>query len=385
MTNCNVLGAIGNHTSSEDKNLEESILKIFDNITPQQEEIIKYYVTREKPFGPENASQVNDPLARWILFNQHNALCAEYRKDPNIIIGRRGSGKTSIISNTNNVDSHTYIINVSPYELIGYVKHDLFSGDRGNDHYVETISKFWDTLLNTTLMSTICAKVSTSSLVNVRKYLATSKIETGSNITAIVNALKKNAPKTDGRIGFFVSAFIDFIDSKDSYYEPALHELTVYMAENKQTSVLIIDSIEDYKLSDDKNKSVISGLLKCAGEYGDQRRQIRLCIPGEAYFDIRACSSNPLKDFTKNLLLQWLPLELFGIIAWKYVLYCRLYDIEQYRQIANGNFTDRKFVLSVIARFLRNNVVNGLGVEEPTLPYIMRHTQLLPRQLILRG
>jgi len=145
--------------------------------------------------------------------------------------------------------------------------------------------------------------------------------------------------------------------------------------------------IEDYALGFDDNKRVMRGLLKCVGEYGNKRRQIRLCIPGENYFDVRKCSSNPTKDFTLNLLLQWLPREIFGVIAWRYMIFLRLYDLDSFNALRDAappeEFEDRKYCLSIIHHFLVDNTLNAAGTNEPSITYLLRHTQLLPRQAIL--
>ncbi len=39
--------------------------------------------------------------------------------------------------------------------------------------------------------------------------------------------------------------------------------------------------------------------------------------------------------------------------------------------------------LELFNEFFPDTVVNQIGFEEPTIAYILRHTQLLPRQLLL--
>jgi hypothetical protein len=357
--------------------------KPFNTLDEDDAERLREYVTRQTPFGPIDARAVSDPVARWVLFNQHNDLCKEYRRDPRIIVGRRGSGKTSIIMNAERLDSHEFVARVVTQDAIRQVVDTLFEDDKAERQFVETIAKIWDVTLNSTLMAHVVAAAPDADLPTVRRFLLGAEIDTGSNLVRVLRSLKKRAGDLSGAPAFSIRVFFDFIESNDLHYAEAIEELDGFLRKRGTSAVTIMDSLEDYHLEDPHMKQALRGLLRCVGEYGSRRRQIRLCIKGEAYFEIRGCSASPLKDFAHNLLLQWSPTELFGVIAWRVMLYCRLYDPEMYLELPAGDFRDRKYVLGIVNRFLIDKVRNGLGQTEPTLPYILRHTQLLPRQVMV--
>jgi len=60
---------------------------------------ISPYITRDEPFGPIDSVDIdsNDLGALKLLFEQHNWTYKNLRNRPSIIIGRRGSGKTSYL------------------------------------------------------------------------------------------------------------------------------------------------------------------------------------------------------------------------------------------------------------------------------------------------
>lgn len=356
----------------------------FEKLSDQQIEELRYYITPEQPFGPENARLVKLPYVRTILFNKHNMLCREYRQNPRIIIGRRGSGKTALITNTGILDVHTHVLSLHPEEVINTVKSIIYPDDSSENQFVESIAKVWKVTLNSMLMAKICKESELQDLPRARAYLATCDIPVDSAVSGVMGSFRKRAEDLKSGVpSFLINTFLDSLNVGTADYGTARDEIDCFLEKTGRTAVIIIDSLDDYFLNDEKNQQVMAGLLKCVGEYGNRKRHIRLCIPGEAYFDIRRCSSNPLKDFTKNLLLHWLPSEIYGVIAWRYLLYCRLYEPNRYQKLRDLNLMNREDSLVAVSNFLPERVVNKLRTEEPTLPYIMRHSQFLPRQIIV--
>ncbi|WP_323034962.1 P-loop ATPase, Sll1717 family [Pararhodobacter sp.] len=356
---------------------------ILDRLTERQCETLKAYVNNEQPFGPENAKLVKDDYSRFVLFNDDNVFSQEYRSNPRIIIGRRGSGKTTITSNTKFIDEHTYILNVQPEEALATIQAIAFPNKGADGQYVESIAKIWKVFFNTLLMVELCKKHPGAKLSPIKKYLAQTKIPIESTLVGVMGAFRNKAENLgNGVASFVISAFLEALNNSDSGYVPAKDELDRYLSESDETAIIIIDSIEDYHLSIPEKKHVMGGLLKCVGEFGDQRRSIRLCLPAESYFEVRKCSKNPLKDFNRNLLLQWLASEIFGVIAWRYQIFNRLYDRTTYDKLKLNGY-DRSGSLKTIHSLLPQSLTNGIGLEEPTITYLMRHTQLLPRQAIL--
>lgn len=353
------------------------------NMTPEIEDNLKFYVTNREPFGPASSSIVRDDVnARWILFNEDNKICEEYRNDPNIIVGRRGSGKTSILQNSDKVDRHSYTVFAPANDLIEFVRDSLKKSPEGTE-FVEQTTKLWDVALNTYLMSDIATRSQPTQLKRVKSFLSRSGVAEGATSASFLSSLRRFGKSADQHTsGQIISAIFDFVDGGEDGYDSALVELDSFLKAQKESSVVLIDSLEDYKLSTEYRKDVMEGLLKCVGEYGNRRRQIRLCISGEYYFDIRKCSSNPLKDFEKNLLIQWVPSEIYRILAWRFLIFCRLHDIDLFNRLQRYDILKREDCLALIDMFLPKKILNGVGVEEHSISYILRHTQMMPRQII---
>lgn len=294
---------------------EQADMRHFEDIPEKTIERLRHYINAGKPFGPQNSAEVQEEELRPLLFNINNELCAEYKKDPKIVVGRRGAGKSAIILNTQLIDKHDILVHLKPEDLLTYVREQLFPPNLQNLPYVEKTSRFWEILINSLLMNEVVVKVA-DPLPKVRKFLASAKIPGGSSGAAVLRALKKSADDYKGTIGSTVlHALLEFVEDTASGYDDALREIDHLFQGRRWRAVVIIDSLEDYRLHEPNNKEVLAGLLKCVGEYGNSRRHLRICLPGEAFFEIKNCSTNALKDLDKNLLLHWLPQEVFSIIA----------------------------------------------------------------------
>jgi hypothetical protein len=358
-------------------------MDILSKLNDDQRNLLKHYVKPSMPFGPAQADIVEDPLIQWILFNQNNGLCSAYRQDPNLIIGRKGSGKTSMLQNTKKIDEHDFVVKIDTAELLDYTRSIVFPDGNFKNVMVETTARIWEMLIDTILMSEVATNTRLV-LPKTRAFLASSSLPVGGFSKGVLRALREvanqNANSTGGMI---LGALFNLYDSQTSKYPDAILEIKNYLNCNKKNAVVIFDTVEEYFFNDEIWKSLYKGLLKCAGKYGDARRQIRLCIPAEYYYEFEAISTNIAKDFGKNMILQWLPSELYSIIAWRYLIFCHLYDPSKSALFPNLRMTDGDVVRSVVTSFLGRMVKNGSGFEESLLNYVLRHTQLLPRQMIL--
>lgn len=110
---------------------------------------------------------------------------------------------------------------------------------------------------------------------------------------------------------------------------------------------------------------------------------VRFCLPAELYHKFVRLSSNPNKDFRRKLTLQWTAKELILLAAQRLKLYLSIYDIPCFMQIKKLDTTNYSDALKLMKMFLPEKITNRFGITEDVISYIMRHTQLSPRQLIM--
>lgn len=157
------------------------------------------------------------------------------------------------------------------------------------------------------------------------------------------------------------------------------------LTKNNERAILLFDSLEHYPTSIESVAHATSGLLKCVGQFNERndRLNVRLCLPAELYHVFLDVSSNPLKDFSNSITLHWVAGELLSIAAHRLSLYFKLYFPSEYEKVAAYNLTSRDQTQDFLRSYLPSQITNGLGTQEDVIAYILRHTQLQPRHLLM--
>lgn len=354
-------------------------------IQPNEVAELKRFVNRSSPFGPINASHLIDTTsANDVLFNTRNKVWEFYQKRPRIVIGRKGSGKTSILSCTQRLEEYRYVVNIPTAESVREFRNSVYpSPSDVGLVFVEEAAKVWDRLLNTEIMALLPMHL-IEGLPSIRKYLETINRFQGGFSQSLSTALAENKEALDGGyVGYLIRAAIDFCKGNDDgNYKRALSELDRHLTETHTKVVVIIDSLENYHLDLPQNAETVRALLKCAGDYGTPLRSLRVCLPAEMYFELRELSENVEKDFVNAMALHWLPIELMTLAAWRYLVYLRLYAPENLDKFSELDLGSREDIHKILNSFLPVESINSAGKKEYTLAYILRHSQLLPRHII---
>lgn len=348
---------------------------------------LREYINHDAPFGPIKAEDI-DPChhhAHYLLFEQNNSLYAEISRNPKIIIGRKGSGKTAYLTSVYLDEKYSFIVNINTADIFIKVIEYIDSMLPQSVVFSEKVSDFWKTVIEISVMATLIEQDSNaySQLPYVREYLAQIEVLGLSSadeiVWRVVNFLRNSLK--DRRIGIIAEALS--IVSEHSF-EQCKHIMYEYLYRTQQKVVILIDTLDEYK-PNPKIGDVIAGLLKCVGTFNSKQHcaDIRLCVPAELYHLFSDASSNPTKDFSSKVILHWHPRELILLASSRFQLYLRLYYPALYDKYIINNYNDFDQSLSLLQRFMPIEVLNGLNFEENTLVYLLRHTQLLPRHFLL--
>jgi len=365
--------------------LRHKTVRDLANLNSSEISELRAYVNRSAPFGPISATKLRESMvANDVLFNTRNKVWEFYQKRPRIVVGRKGAGKTSILSHTHQLEEYRYVVNVPAAKAIAEFRRSVYpsASDVGLT-FVEEAAEIWDRFLNTEIMALLPEEV-IASLPSVSKYLEAINRGTTGIPQSLSAALNENREALDGGyIGYLIRAALDlYRGDSEGTYRKALSDLDWHLAETNSKVVVILDSLENYHLELPQNAETVCALLKCAGEYGTKLRSFRLCIPAEMYFELRELSENVEKDFVNAMTLQWLPIELMTVVAWRYLVYLRIYAPDELRKFSSLDMAVRDDVHKIIDSFLPRETLNSSGKKEYTLAYILRHSQLLPRHLI---
>jgi hypothetical protein len=135
----------------------------------------------------------------------------------------------------------------------------------------------------------------------------------------------------------------------------------------------------------------IQGLLYLCGHFNDGSGaiQVRYCIPAEQYYlfkDISGTASS--KDFSRIHMLHWTVGELLSMIAHRYLLHLHVWRHESpalgrsYEELVTHPIYSREGAIALMRTVLPKTIQNSRGKDEDTLVYVLRHFQVLPRQLV---
>ena len=184
-----------------------------------------------------------------------------------------------------------------------------------------------------------------------------------------------------------VGAIAEFIRSlNNASFGEAKKELLDYAEISGKKIIVLIDSLESegYIIDDANTFSALQGLLKWVGDVSsavDSSIQVRLCIPGEYHFQFAEISSNPIKDFARHCVLHWRPRDLIQVAAQRYLHFLQHHDPTRFNTWKDVDLHDPQHAALVFDEFVPRDL--HLETGDPTnIHYILRYTQLLPRQLL---
>lgn len=368
--------------------MAQSVKDLLSLSSDIQDQIRSVFDARQ-PFGPSAAKGFRVfPEVANLVFSTENQVWREYLTHPRMIIGRKGSGKTSVLRHTQQSNKYKIVHRVSTSDMIVQCIDTLFK-DPTDLHSVsaEYSGKIWGQMINTSLMAEILKKDKLYNFPNIERYFEVSDLiseKRGKNIFSLLRSIPNNdmGGSFGSLLNSIISAILHVRGETGLEYESAVSEMDKYLLNSGVNCVVILDSVEQYPLSDHQFDAVLKGLLRCAGAYGGRHRDIRIGIPAELYFDLRSKSASISKDFDKAMVLHWSPMELLRIIAWRYLVFLSAYDRERLAQFSNIDLADRANVHQVLADFLPEEIQNRSGKREFSIAYVLRHTQLLPRQMI---
>lgn len=353
---------------------------IADDLIPD----IRKAFDKKKPFVPTNAADVRNPKVAELLFDKDNKIFKAISGQPNILFGRRGSGKTAYLRSEYFLRNYDFIIELRMEGLFAKVLAEIEKNMRGAV-FAESVAEIWSTLFHVVLFDKVVHSevMSKRDLSLARDFIAKLGVRRGKTpddfLWNVVDAVSRRAG--NGTIGIIAEVIrsldnVSFEDARNQVFR-AMHKAHV-------SAILMIDSVDGLPLNANNVPHTISGLLKCLGRFdGDASSfHVRCCIPTEYYHAFMRLSSNPNKDFEDVAILQWHARELLSVAAHRLQLYGAVHDIGIDSLTKGLNPDNKQEAKKIVFSIFPEVVENNLGQQEGTLAYLVRHTQLLPRQLL---
>jgi hypothetical protein len=355
-------------------------------------ERIRKYVYRDYPLGPIDALKIDDEYVSNILFEKQGKIYKKITDRPSIVIGRRGAGKTAFLKNL--LYSHRYgvAIEIKTYRAFSQIVRSVQRAiDKDGFVFTDEVAELWDLLFWSSILAKLRdvypADASRSTLIST--FLTKVGIQPMMSPEQVVSTVLKviSQKARDDEVGIAAEVFLKLVDDKLQSIEDIKEEAKTIITKNKTRAILLLDSLDDYKLDIEPVRTTLSGLLMCVGSFNIVRKrpEIRFCLPSELYRIFSELSDNRDKDFSQKLVLHWHAGELLSLAAHRYSVYLSIYDEgeKQKRLILETlDVHSKDDAITFFKTIFPETITNHLDIPEPSISYILRHTQLLPRQLL---
>lgn len=350
------------------------------------------FVTNNEPLGPfRHESFENDLESSTKILANVSPLESVFRDQPTVIIGRQGSGKTAAIAAYRSFAKYGRFYGSIENDIKEKSGFNIAVVDWGQFHemvrnvairasnetppdlhadfiYAETLEKYWEDIFWDLIFQTFYkASLDDDNI----------KCEVGSVIKLY---------NTEDVLG---SESVSVRANVDSLFESAKREVLVCLKTFERKCLILIDTMENYPVRSPMFEKVISGFLKCVNSFSSKHSDIKVvfCIPEEIEHFFETGSSNQVKDFGSAARLEWKPSDLLRVVAERYRIYLSLHGHDEDRHffsdLKKKDFSRRDDIQWLFNNIMERRVVNRKGDEEDSLAYMIRHTQLLPREFIL--
>lgn len=344
---------------------------------------LKEYIDPHRPFSPLSAETLEDG-AREAFFDSQSEIFANYQARPQVIVGRRGAGKTAFLESAYFTNKRDLIVSVDKARALSQVVLTVNGIPQGG-RYPEAVAELWDSVLFTIILSEASGTI--DGLKLTRDYLA--KIGAGRSagskdavVWTLLNTLR------DTQKGKTVATIAELISrlNSTSFFE-AKQELFKALQDRGIRAIVLLDSLESegYIFEDPDTVSALKGLLKWIGDTASSRTPVepRFSVPGEYFPSFLEISSNPLKDFAKSSILRWTPKQLIALSATRLQTFLELTQHPSSAELRDQDMSDHSAAITLLRTYLPTTVDIAAARPEDCILFLLRHTQLLPRQLFI--
>jgi hypothetical protein len=187
-----------------------------------------------------------------------------------------------------------------------------------------------------------------------------------------------------GTLGSDNKQLTDFLDDKTFQEAKA----AVLQSSTKNPVFVAIDTLEKYDINDTGLMNAIAGLVEAAADfnlkYSKHGLHIKAFISGEIFPHLMEVAlQNPLKSVKHPVHMLWRAKDLLRLIAWRYHTFLRRNGLLLPESVTEINWDNPKDVLiKAWIPYFGKDVRNRRGRLEHSFSYVLRHTQMRPRQLI---
>jgi hypothetical protein len=303
-------------------------------------------------------------------------------EDTYLIVGRRGSGKTSLAKylefQTDLENAHCIDVN-EPEVYDGLFRKMHLSTYPSDDLLVERLVKLWDYIIWNLIFHNLAnedAVIKAASLIKDRKPSPARVIA-----DILKYLLNRFINDQEGAVADEIEQLLASIPFSEA-------QKRILAITSRRPIIVAIDTIERYDKDDDKLMGIVASLIQAASwfnvTYARRGIHIKVFVSAEIFPHIKeSVISNTTKYIRNPVYLRWRPRDLMHLICWRFYRYMEEHDHPSIAATRDLDWNDFDSVINKMwVPFFGQTLINGRTIEEKTFPYILRHTQMRPRQLV---
>lgn len=339
-------------------------------------------LTHAQPLGPiDHLGIQNDVASHKLLVEEVGPFAIVGSNPYTLLLGRKGSGKSAILTEIRmNLKpgwrrlqipeqlpekGEPYILPILSWEQFHQIVRNVAADSNTNDLFADLVpAEFYAQLWQEKLWEEIIQHFANywhfpaahGALDPVRDYVEG-------------NGTYEGSPEQEARRRF----------------EAARRSILDFLSQRRSHLYFLFDSMENYPVRHPLFSRVLTGLFQALHAIDAESPYIKVsfCIPEELENFLTGNSANLAKDFASSYRIRWRPIDLLRIVAHRFRLAMAVHDREFYDELEELNFSRREDIHVLFSRILPRAVTNALGDPEDPLAYIIRHTQLLPRHVLM--
>jgi energy-coupling factor transporter ATP-binding protein EcfA2 len=302
--------------------------------------------------------------------------------DPEVylIVGRRGSGKTSLTKYFNFQErfKNAHSIDVDEPEIYQSILQKI-----GNSAYlspdlaVNDVKKIWESLIWSIIFNFYADR---DPAINNGAIALGKKGKSLHMLRDVLSGLLNKYVDVNGKV---IGELTDLMTSAAFTKAKAkVVEFTI-----NEPMLIAIDTFERYDRENVAMMTVTASLIQCANSFNisfaNKGIHVKAFVSAEIFPHIKERAiTNTTKFIRHPLYLRWRPKDLIRLISWRFYRYMLVNKIKlPFKKVNWDNFDD--ILQKMWYPFFGEKITNLRGREEKSFPYILRHTQMRPRQLVI--
>jgi len=321
-----------------------------------------------------------------LYFDETPFNASAIKPETYLIIGRRGAGKTALAESFSFQKGfqHPIYIKIKKREIYQQVWSDLaHHTSETRQIAIPRLERLWEYILwRIILQHTHTESPTIAQFIRRPGHADESARPDAGLVNSIINRICVFLGEAQDRP---VDERIDQLVKNEELQRAKSEVLRIARS---RPIILAFDTEEKYDVGNDALMNALAALVQFAADFnlrfGDAGIHLKVFMSGEVFpYLEESVLENPLKSVKDPVYLFWRPKDLLRLICWRFYHYLKQHDLldgkgPDIRWINPRDVFDRMW-----KPYFGQFITNSRGFKENSFSYLLRHTQMRPRQLIL--